>query len=130
MTTVPVIVTFQNVDASPAVRTKIRRKAGQLERFADRMRRCDVVVEAPHRRHNKGRLYQVRIHVSVPGKEMHVVRTGPGNHAHENVYVAIRAAFNAVTRQLEDHVGRRRSGMKTHGRPVEGVVAKLYADGK
>ncbi|MGH8731193.1 MAG: hypothetical protein ACREVF_05715 [Burkholderiales bacterium] len=41
------------------------------------------------------------------------------NHdAHEDVYVALRDAFNAASRQLEDSIRRMRGDVKHHqGRP-------------
>jgi hypothetical protein len=40
---------------------------------------------------------------------------GPKNQAHEDINVAIRDAFDAVVRQLEDHVRRLRGDVKSHG---------------
>ena len=57
---------------------------------------CDVTIEAPHRHHHKGKLYKVRIDIGMPGKDVHVNQEGPKNHAHEDVYVAIRDAFDAA----------------------------------
>ncbi|MGZ5863734.1 MAG: HPF/RaiA family ribosome-associated protein [Methyloceanibacter sp.] len=45
---------------------------------------------------------------------MSATPTGPINHAHEDVYVAIRDAFDAAVRQVEDHVRRMRGDTKTH----------------
>ncbi|MGB1548585.1 MAG: HPF/RaiA family ribosome-associated protein, partial [Alphaproteobacteria bacterium] len=43
-----------------------------------------------------------------PGKELVVTHSGPKDHAHEDVYVAIRDAFGAAARQLEDHARKLR----------------------
>jgi ribosomal subunit interface protein len=110
---VPLQISFRDMDPSPAVEARIREKAKKLERFFDRIVGCHVTVEAPHRHHHKGKLYTVHIDVSVPGSDVHVGRTGPINHAHEDVYVAIRDAFDAAARQLEDHVRRMRGDTKT-----------------
>ena len=45
---------------------------------------------------------------------MVVDRAKPGDHAHEVVYVAIRDAFNAATRRLEDQARKMRGDVKTH----------------
>ncbi|MCE2510461.1 MAG: ribosome-associated translation inhibitor RaiA [Alphaproteobacteria bacterium] len=99
----PLQISFRNMDPSEAVEANVREKASKLERFFDRITSCRVVIEAPHRHHHKGKLYNVRIDLTVPGKELVVTHSGPGNHAHEDVYVAIRDAFGAAARQLEDH---------------------------
>jgi ribosome-associated translation inhibitor RaiA len=79
-------------------------------------------VEAPHRHHHKGKLYSVRVDISVPGKDVVVDRAKPINQAHEDVYVAVRDAFDAAVRRLEDQTRKMRGSVKTHaGRPpVEG----------
>src|SRR3989337_265897 len=125
---IPLQISFRNMDPSPAVEERIRKKAAKLERFHDRIIGCTVVIEAPHRHGHKGKLYNVRVDISVPGKDVVVGHTGPLNHAHEDVYVAIRDAFNAAGRQLEDHVRRMRGDVKAHFAPVHGKVLRLGED--
>jgi ribosomal subunit interface protein len=119
---IPLQISFRNTDPSPAVEARIRKKAEKLERFHDRIIGCTVVVEAPHRHHHKGKLYSVRVDISVPGKELVVDRAKPTNHTHEDVYVAIRDAFNAAVRRLEDQSRKMRGSVKTHASrpPAEG----------
>ena len=111
---VPVQITFRNMDPSPAVEARIHEKAAKLERFFDRIVSCEVIVEAPHRHHHKGKLDNVRINISIPGSDINVRHTGPEDHAHEDVYVALRDAFAAAGRQLEDHVRKMRGDVKNH----------------
>lgn len=110
----PLQISFRNMDPSPAVEERIRKKAAKLERFHDRIVGCTVVVEAPHRHHHKGTLYSVRVDVSVPGKDVVVDRAKPTDHAHEDVYVAVRDAFAAAVRRLEDQTRKMRGRIKTH----------------
>jgi ribosomal subunit interface protein len=111
---IPLDISFRNMDPSPAVEARIREKAAKLERFHDRIIGCTVVVEAPHRHHHKGKLYSVHIDISVPGKDHLIVdRAKPGDQAHEDVYVAVRDAFNAAVRQLEDYTRRMRGDVKS-----------------
>jgi ribosomal subunit interface protein len=115
---IPLQISFRNMGPSPAVEERIRQKAAKLERFHDRIVGCTVVVEAPHRHHHKGKLYNVRVDISVPGKDVVVDRAKPTDHAHEDVYVAVRDAFDAAVRRLEDQSRKMRGGVKTHaGRP-------------
>jgi ribosomal subunit interface protein len=124
----PLRISYQNMDASPTIEARIREKAAKLERFHERIIGCDVVVEAPHRHHHKGKLYNVRLTVTVPGKDIHVGHTGPQDHAHEDVYVAIRDAFDAAGRLLEDHARTMRGDVKAHTAPVHGKIASLLED--
>ena len=114
---IPLQISFRNMDPSPAVEWRIRKKAAKLERFNDRIIGCSVVVEAPHRHHHKGKLYSVRVDVSVPGKEVVVDRAKPVDHANEDIYVAIRDAFNAAVRRLEDQARKMRGNVKSHPTP-------------
>lgn len=124
----PLEISFRNMDSSPAVEARIREKVAKLEQFFDRIVTCRVVVEAEHRRHHKGNLYNVRIAIGVPGDEIVVNRNGPKNHAHEDVYVALRDAFNAAGRQLEDHARKVRGDVKTHEEPLTGKVLRLFPE--
>ena len=58
----------------------------------------------------------------MPGKDVVVDRAKPTDHAHEDVYVAVRDAFAAVVRRLEDQTRKRRGKIKTHAGspPIEG----------
>lgn len=95
------------METSEAVEERIRERTARLERLHDRMTSCNVVVQAPHRHQQKGKLYEVHIHVRVPGEEIVVNREGPHDHGHEDVYVAVRDAFAAMERRLEDFARRR-----------------------
>jgi len=84
------------------------------------------VIEAPERRRRKGKLYHVRVEIGVPGTELVANRHPKNKHAHEDVYVAVRDAFDAARRQLEDY-GRKLSGrVKTHEAPLHGKVLRLF----
>ena len=120
-------ITFRNIDASPAVEAKIRERAGELEQFFDRIVSCRVVIEAPNRRRH-GDLYHIRVDLKVPGNEIVVKRDPPEHHAHEDIYVAVRDCFDAVRRQLEDHVRRQRGDVKAHDVPAHGRIGSLIAE--
>ncbi|MDJ0513930.1 MAG: HPF/RaiA family ribosome-associated protein [Methyloceanibacter sp.] len=110
----PLDISFRNMDPSPAVEARVREKAAKLARLFSRIIGCTVVVEAPHRHQNKGKLYSVHIDISVPGKDLVVDRAKPLDQAHQDVYLAVRDAFKAAERQLEDHARRSRGDVKSH----------------
>lgn len=122
---IPVQVTFRNMDHSPAVETRVREHAARLERYFDQVMSCRVVVEAHHHHHQKGNLYHVRIDLTVPGAELVVSREPALHHAHEDVYVAIRDAFDDMTRRLEDHARRIRQAVKHHETPPHGRIREI-----
>jgi ribosomal subunit interface protein len=95
-------VTFRDIERSEAVEQRVRERAERLGRLSDRITSCHVVIQAPHRHHHKGMLYDVRIQLHVPGHELVVSREGSDNHAYEDVYVVVRDAFDAAERKLEE----------------------------
>ncbi len=123
---VPIQISFSNMDASDAVRARIEELAAKLDRFHDRIISCRVVVRAPNRRQHKGKLYHVSIDVNVPGREIVINREAPQHQAHQDVYVAIRDAFEALVRQLEDTARQRRGDVKSHEAEPSGEVVKLF----
>ncbi len=110
-------ITFKGIEHSQAVEDDIREKARKLERFSGRILSCHVVIEAPHQRHHKGNIYSTHIDLKMPGMEIVVGRDPMLNHAHEDIYVAIRDAFDAAVRKLEDYVRKQRGDVKTHEAP-------------
>lgn len=108
----PLQITLRDIPGSEAVEDRIRTKAEKLDRYYDRIMGCRVVVESPQRHQHQGKLYSVRVDLTVPGAELVANRA-----LHEDVYVAIRDAFDAMTRQLEDYARRQRGEVKNHVLP-------------
>lgn len=125
---VPLEITFRNMPPSPAIEAAIRDKAAKLEEFHDRITSTRVVVETPHRQHRRGKLFHVRVDLRIPGRELVVSRDPADHHAYEDVYVAIRDAFDGARRQLQDCAREMRGGIKTHEALPEGRVARVHAD--
>lgn len=103
---VPLEITFRGFPHSDAVETRIREKTAKLEQVCSQIISCRVAVEAEHHHQHQGNLYHVRIDLSVPNKQIVVSREHHDKQAHEDVYVALRDAFDAARRQLENHVHR------------------------
>jgi ribosomal subunit interface protein len=122
-------ITFRNMTPSPAVAADVREHAASLDRYHTRISACRVVIEAPHRHQRKGMRFHIRIDVTVPGAEL-VASRESDDPAHEDVYVAIRDAFDALRRQLMDHAREIRHDVKHH-EPSEarGRVVRLLSQG-
>lgn len=147
---IPLQITFRNVLPSKAIEDNIREKTSKLESFYDRIMGCRVIVAAPHRHHRKGKAYEVRIDITVPGGELVINRSPkrlktaglpvtdgpetqliesrePSKHgAHTDVYVAVRDAFNAAGRKLQDYARRQSGAVKLHESRSRARVAKLF----
>jgi ribosomal subunit interface protein len=124
----PLQIAFHNLECSEAVRKLIEDKVAWLERSYDRVTGCRVVVEAPHRRHRQGNQYLVRIDLTVPGGEIVINREPPPRSESRDLAVAIRDAFDAARRKLEEHVRRLRQEVKNHEPPPHARVSQLFTD--
>ena len=124
----PLRIAFRNLNSSPVIEEQIHKRVAELEHFFDQITACSVVVEVHHRHQRQGRLYHVRVELTVPGREI-VVRREPSEHqAHEDLPVAIHDAFDAVRRQLQDYVRVMRGDTKTHEEAATGRIATLVAE--
>ncbi len=110
----PLQVTFRRMESSDALEERVRKEAEKLEAFSDQILGCQVVLEGASTRQRKGNLFHVRVSLAVRDEQLVASREQHDNHAHENAYVAVRDAFDAVQRQLEQHTGRRRAPLKSH----------------
>jgi cold shock CspA family protein len=141
---IPVQITFRNVASTPEVEEKIRVLAQKLEKFYSPITSCRVLVEASARHRKKGYPFHVRLDLTLPEGEI-VVRREPTLHATEqdmgderrrkqmetrperkHLEVALREAFHAARRRLEDHARRRRADVKTHEPVPQARVTRLF----
>jgi cold shock CspA family protein/ribosome-associated translation inhibitor RaiA len=144
--TIPLQVTFRNMEPSSGVEEWIRAGADKLESFYSQIMGCHVTVEIPHHHRIKSALYHVRIDLRVPGGELVIKReSNPRNQArqagtnavtkhlekevpHKNLRVAIDDAFRAAGRRLQDYARRQSGFVKTHDLPSKARVIKLLPD--
>jgi cold shock CspA family protein/ribosome-associated translation inhibitor RaiA len=121
-------ISFRGMEPSPAAETQARRLVAELEQFSDRVSACRVVLEAGDRRHRQGGIFHVRIDLTVAGGRVDVNREPGRDHAHEDLHVAIRDAFDAARRRLQDHMRRLDNQTKRHEPPLTARVASLFAE--
>ncbi len=116
----PLQITFRHMDPSPALETRIRELAARLERFSQHIMRCHVIVEPPAHHKHQGFLYDFRIDITLPDEEIAIRHAHPADRGHEDPYVALRDAFRAARRKLEDYERKRRGDVKTHVERAQG----------
>jgi ribosome-associated translation inhibitor RaiA len=112
----PVRIVFRDMEPSEAVRQVVEKKLAKLGEKA-RIVGGEVAIEAPHRQHHQGTHFRVRVDLQVPGEEIVYGRDPGDDGGHEDVYVAIRDAFAAVTRRITEHAKKRRGFVKSHEDP-------------
>ena len=127
----PVQITFRSLEQFDEVAEWVRAEVAKLETFYNRIMRCRVAIEVPHRHHRSGNPYHVRIDLTVPGEEI-VVKRGPSltrsaahwgeaaikkhwevQSPHKDLRLAIKDAFKAAARQLQDYARCQRGDVKT-----------------
>jgi len=106
---IPLQITIRDVEHSEALEAHIREKAKKLDEFFNHIMSCRVVVEVPHKHHNQGKRYNIRIDIGVAGSEIVVNRDEA-----EDVYVALRDGFDAAKRQVQEYARKIRGDVKTH----------------
>jgi len=120
---IPLQITLRGLPHSDALETRIREKADKLQEFHARITSCRVVVEEAHRHRRQGKQFTVHVDLRVPGGEIVIDR----DHD-EDVYVALRDAFDAAARKLEDQARVQRGDVKVHELPKRGKVARLFPE--
>jgi len=124
---IPLQITFRDMEPSEAIEVAVRDKAEKLEQFTDIMS-CRVVVEMINKHQNKGTLYHVSIDLTVAGGEIVVSRDHGIDHAHEDIYVAMRDSFDAARRQLQDHHRISHQKVKAHEVPPHGRISEIFPE--
>jgi ribosome-associated translation inhibitor RaiA len=109
---VPLQIKFRFMEPTAFLEARVREQCHKLQRFAEYVTSCRVIIDAEHGQHKKDKLYRVIIDITLPGEEIITSHYPAQDQAHENVNVAIRDAFDAARHQLEDYVRRRRANMK------------------
>jgi ribosomal subunit interface protein len=94
-------IRFIGMEASGALASAAREKAAKLEAFCPVIMACHVVFELAHKHRRQGRPFAVRLELTLPGHRLAVSRV-----EHDDVYVAMRDAFDDMKRQVEDTMRR------------------------
>ena len=101
-------VVFRGIDHSQAVEDAVHKRLTKLERFSDQIQSRRAILESPHNNHQKGKVYHVGVEAFIPNHDIIVTHEQHDKHEHEDIYVAIRDAFNALERRLKGVYGRQR----------------------
>lgn len=119
---VPLEISARRIDLSADLEADLRRRATKLERLYDRITSCRIAVERPSFHHQEGGPYRVRLDITVPGSELVADKQA------EELNIAIRDAFNAAERQVDEFSQRRRGEVKTPVGPPEGRVLRIFPE--
>ncbi len=126
----PFRIQFRDVEKSDVVYNDIWDHADKLEKFYDRIVSCEVIVSAPHQSKKEGIIYHVQIRLHVPSKDIFINNEREKNGAHADIHVAIRDAFDAAKRKLEDVIRIERGIVKSRNVPLHAKVVRLFPNEK
>jgi cold shock CspA family protein len=118
----PLQITARDFALTPAIEAEVRRRAEALEHFYPRLTGCHVVLEGAVKHHRKGGPFKVRVDMRAPGRELSVTR-----QSDEDLALALREAFDAAVRVLEDYAREQRHAVKTHEAQPHGRVRALFS---
>lgn len=107
----PLDLRFIGMAPSPALTEAVQGKVAQLDRIGADVVGCRVTIEQEHKHQQQGRPFAVRIDLTLPGQQVAVNRVQD-----EDAYVALRDAFDAARRQVEDAVRIARGEVKQRSR--------------
>jgi ribosome-associated translation inhibitor RaiA len=105
----PLQISLRGIAPSDTLVKGIRDKAQKLEHFYDRITGCRVALTLDARHQRQGKQFSVHVGVKVPGGAIEVTREHD-----QNIHVALRDAFAAARRQLEDYAREQRGDVKQH----------------
>lgn len=111
-----------NFELSPGEEQLVRRQLVRLERFYESLMACRATLTVHRYANGNVRSYDVRLDLTVPGGEMAVTRQPKRSFAE-----AVRDAFAAGRRRLQDYARRQRLDVKRHAPTTLGTVTKLFA---
>jgi cold shock CspA family protein len=122
-------ITLRDVEPyEDVIKEEVRKKAEKLDRLFAGILNTRVVVEVPHRHRKSGNLYRATIELNVPDKQIVVSREHPQSKDKRDIFIALRHAFDAAVRQLEEYSRARQGDVKDHDLLPHGVVSKLHSD--
>jgi ribosome-associated translation inhibitor RaiA len=111
---IPVQISVKSMRHTAALDMAIREKAAKLDLYYPKLVSCHVALELAGRHKRHGREFVARIGLKVPGGELAVTRQHD-----EDLQVALRDAFRAARRRLEDYARTQRGDVKKRsGRPM------------
>ena len=113
------IISYRNIDPSPAVTELVNRRIGVLERISDRITGCDITLDAPQKRKIHGRVFRARVNLHIPGPDFSVSREVAQGSARDDLLLAVNRAFSAAEKHLKSQKKKMGRVEVKHHSPVQ-----------
>jgi cold shock CspA family protein/ribosome-associated translation inhibitor RaiA len=128
---IPLEISLRNVEPSEeAFRAEIERQAEKLGKLYTQIMNCRVVVDAPAGHKRRGEPHTVSVELLLPQKKKVVGRnkTVRERKTYDDVTLAVREAFDAARRQLEEFSRKQSREVKAHETPPHGRVSQVFPE--
>ena len=100
---IPLQISIKSMRHTAALDAAIRKKADKLDLYYPHITGCRVALELAGRHKQRGRQFVAHVDIKVPGGEVAV------SHQHdEDAQIALRNAFDAARRKLQDYARKQR----------------------
>ena len=123
------ILSYHNLEVSPAIDDLVHRRIDMLERRDDRITGCEVTLEAPQKKKRHGRVFRVRLNLRLPGPDVSISSEVAQGSAQDDLMLAVNRAFAAAEKALK----KRKKPMagievKHHPPVLHGVIEEFEPD--
>lgn len=119
----PMTITFPGMKPDPAIEAEIRKRAAKLDAICPGIMSCHVVADIPHRHHQHGNNFRVRIDLKVRREEIAVAREG----SEKDLRLVLKRAFDVARRRLQEHLRQRRDVKRRVASPRRAAVKRRTA---
>ena len=97
----PLTLTFHNIERTGALEARMREIAERLRRHHDDITHCHITIEDRMDDAPNTAPFAAKIHLSLPGAQIHAESIGPNGEGHQDAYAALRSAYASVGHQLQ-----------------------------
>ncbi len=91
-------ITARSMPMTPSIEAHIRRYYQKISKRLDHINHCRVVIDLIHKKHFKGKIFNLSVDLLIPGKEVVCQKQG------ENLHVTIREAFETLRHLLQKYM--------------------------
>jgi cold shock CspA family protein len=125
----PLEIAFRNCRPSDDIKAEIEKEAKRLDKFFGRITSCRVTVIGPNSHHRHGIPFKIDLRITMPGRKEIVISNAHNDvKEHEYLTVAIKDAFSAAQRKIEEAAHELRGEVKQHQEEASGRVSKFLAE--
>lgn len=114
-------IDFRDIAHSPGLETYLTEKIDKLTKIIPSIISCHVIIGQSQKHKHQGKLYNIRIHITVPERTINSV-----DMEDENPYTAAQRALDSIKTQLNEYRDKIQLQIKTHPNRKCGKIVRLF----